>query len=114
MLGTVTDEAKGAAILRRMEKLAPHIVLVENAEGGEFEAIRGRVNDPLLRTRRYNDWLVAQEFVETDRLDARFEFRTAEEARDIFSAIWGAGKRALVTSRQTGHEIAIYQKRIGI
>ncbi len=114
MLGTVADKAKRAAILRRMEKLAPHIVLVENAEGSEFEAVRGRVNDPRRRTRRYNEWLIGQGFRETDRLEALFEFRTVDEARNIFAAIWGEDKRPLLTARHIGHKIAIYQKRIGI
>lgn len=114
MMGTIADEDKRAAILRRMEALSSHIVLVENAEGSEFEIIRGRMNDPQKRTRRYNDWLIAQGFRETHQLDAKFEFETLTQAQDIFASIWGEDKRALVHSRHIGHKIAIYQKKIGV
>lgn len=110
MLGTIAEEIKRKAILNRFSSPGTRFILVENAEGSEFEDIRGRVNDPLLRTRRYNDWLLAQGFTETHRLDAWFAFRTAAEAQDIFAAIWGDDKRKRVTSRRIEHKIAIYQR----
>ena len=116
MLGTIADEAKQKAILGRCEGLLSpggSLVLVENAEGSEFEDIRGRVNDPQLRTRRYNEWLNARGFRETNSLDSWFEFKSRAEAQDHFAAIWGEDKRPRIASHRIGHKIAIYQKRIG-
>lgn len=114
MLGTIAEETKQKAILTRFALPGTRIILVENAEGGEFEDIRGRANDPLLRTRRYNDWLLGQGFAETHRLDAWFEFETAAQAREVFAVIWGEDKRPRVRDRRIEHKIAIYLRVIAI
>jgi ubiquinone/menaquinone biosynthesis C-methylase UbiE len=112
MLGTIADEAKRLAILRRFERPGTLMVLAENAESSEFENIRGRVNDPLTRTRRYNDWLTERGFRATQMLEGHFAFPTLRDAQDVFAAIWGEDKRQLISSGQIAHKIAIYQKRI--
>lgn len=116
MLGTIADEAKRAAILDRLDyniSFGGEIFLVENAEGSEFERIRGRVDDPQQRTRRYNDWVLARGFRVLRELDAHFEFETVEKARDIFRAIWGEQAAARVTSARIDHKITIYRKALG-
>lgn len=117
MLGTVADDARRLEILRRLEGLIVPggvVIAVENAEGSEFENIRGRVNDPLLRTRRYNEWLKRQGFLETHLLNSWFQFESIGQAGDVFAAIWGEDKRPLINDSRIEHKIAIYQKRIGI
>jgi SAM-dependent methyltransferase len=116
MLGTIADEAKRGQILHRLDyniSFGGEIFLVENAEDSEFEAIRGRTNDPLQRTKRYNDWALARGFRVLRELDAHFEFETAEKAREVFGAIWGEAAAARVRSARIGHKITIYRKALG-
>lgn len=116
MLGTIADEAKRGAILDRLDyniSFGGEIFLVENAEGSEFERIRGRTDDPEARTKRYNDWVLGQGFRVLRELDAHFRFETAEKAREIFGAIWGGDAAARIASPRIGHKIAIYRKALG-
>lgn len=116
MLGTIADEAKRAAILGRLDSniaFGGEIFLIENAEGSEFEAIRGRLDDPQQRTQRYNDWVLAQGFRVWCELDAHFQFDTLEQARRVFGAIWGDEAAARVKAPRIGHKITIYRKALG-
>ncbi|MEZ0261388.1 MAG: trans-aconitate 2-methyltransferase [Alphaproteobacteria bacterium] len=116
MLGTIADEGKRGAILDRLDyniSFGGEIFLVENAEGSEFERIRGRVDDPEQRTKRYNDWVLGRGFRNLRDLDAHFEFETLEKAREIFGAIWGDAAAARITAPRIQHKITIYRKVLG-
>jgi SAM-dependent methyltransferase len=112
-IGTIIEENKRRELVRRMENLLSHggkIFLVENDEGGAFEDIRGRVNDPLKRTRKYNDWLLSKGFDVHTRLKARFIFKSIEEARHIFGTIWGKTAENKVDNHTIEHNVIILTK----
>lgn len=116
MLGTIADEAKRGVILDRLDyniAFGGEIFLVENAEGSEFERIRGRTDDPQQRTKRYNDWVLACGFRILRELDAHFEFETLQRAREVFGAIWGDAAAARVKGATIAHKITIYRKALG-
>jgi SAM-dependent methyltransferase len=115
MLGTVAEGVRRDSALSEMRRvLAPggSILLVENAAGGAFEALRGRSPgaDPLDRTGRYNGWLEAEGFAECARVDTRFEFPDLACARDTFSLIWGAEVGSRVASARICHPVALYRQ----
>lgn len=112
-LGTIYDDAHRAAVITRAETLlmpGGKIFLVENDEGGEFEDIRGRLNDPLLRTQRYNQWLMEHGFTVFEQISTAFKFDSADEARSTFAAIWGEEAKSKVNSHIIMHKIAIFKK----
>jgi hypothetical protein len=114
MLGTIAEEGRRAAILGKLDRhitFGGEVFLVENAEGSEFEAIRGRTNDQ--RTKKYNDWVEAQGFRVLVNLDAHFRFESHQAAGHIIGAIWGAEAAARVADATIGHKITIYRKALG-
>ncbi len=84
---TILDEERRLRAIREAERvLTPggQIILVENDEGGEFEEIRSRVDDPLERTRKYNDWLVESVgFSVEEKIETYFDFGSTEEAKRL-------------------------------
>ncbi len=113
VLGTILDEERRTLVLREAERvLAPRgtVILVENDEGGEFEAIRGRVADPAERTRKYNAWLEQAGFRALDRFVTWFGFASKDEAREIMGAIWGPEAAAKVRHGRIEHRILLLTK----
>lgn len=111
MLGTITDEEKRLQVLDNIKRSLNKngkIFLVENDIGGEFEEIRGRVNDPLERTKLYNNWLLQQGFQIAYKLESHFEFATIQEAKSVIEAIWGFEAAKKVTSKRINHPIVIF------
>lgn len=111
MLGTITDEKKRLQILDNIKsslKKNGNVFLVENDIGGEFEDIRGRVNDPLERTKSYNNWLQQQGFQIAYKLESYFEFATTQEAKNVIKTIWGVKAAKKVTSSRINHPIVIF------
>ncbi|MDO8507907.1 MAG: class I SAM-dependent methyltransferase [bacterium] len=113
VLGTVEDEKRRKDILCNIERtLKPRgkIFLVENDTGGEFEQIRGRTNDPLERTKKYNEWLVKNGFREYSHFTTFFEFKDLDEARKVIGFIWGKEAKHRVQGSKIEHKVAIYCK----
>ena len=91
MFGTILDEEKRLKAIneaKRVIKLGGKIILVENSEFSEFEKIRGRTQDPLKRTEKYNEWLFSQNFILKTQLDTYFKFPNEQEANTVFRQIW--------------------------
>jgi SAM-dependent methyltransferase len=114
VLGTIQSLDQREQALRNMVALtAPkgRIVLVENAAGGEFEAIRGRSpNDS--RTLDYNNWIYSKGFRLAENLNSYFRFESLVAAQRIIGDIWGREAAGRVQGRVIQHPISIYQMQI--
>src|SRR3989339_737185 len=92
VLGTIENLKKRMKIIneaKRILKPQGSFYLIENDYGGEFEDIRGRVNDPLKRTINYNNWLTKIGFQEVKQIKTYFEFQSINECKKIIGTIWG-------------------------
>lgn len=113
VLGTITDEEKRLRALNNIKNSLVSngkIYLVENDEGGEFEEIRGRVNDPQKRTELYNNWLLEQGFKIEYRLETYFEFSSIQKAKNVIRTIWGDEAAKKVTNKRINHPILIFSQ----
>jgi hypothetical protein len=109
------DEAKRKDILVKMEKLLRSggvILLVENNCGGEFEKVRGRVNDPIKRTEKYNHWLREQGFEIMKKVSTYFEFGSLKVAQEVFGGIWGKTVGKQIKHQKIEHKVVIFCKKI--
>lgn len=91
MFGTILDENKRLKALneaKRVLKKDGILILIENAEGSEFEKVRGRYPDILNRTENYNNWLLSNELTKDVSFDSYFEFESKQVANDVFYKIW--------------------------
>ena len=113
VLGTVSEGGRRDRALAEMRRVAAPgvaVVLVENAEGGPFEALRGRgPTDPLDRTGRYNRWLEGQGFRPASRIETWFDFPDVAAARDTFGRIWGPAVGGRVETARIGHPVTLYR-----
>lgn len=114
VLGTITNEEKRLKALNNIKNALSgngKIFLVENDVGGEFEDIRGRVNDPEKRTESYNNWLIKQGFKIEYRLETYFEFSNIKEAKNVIETIWGTEAAKKVTDKRINHRVIIFTYR---
>ena len=110
VLGTISDiNERNNALneLKRVLKNEGCIILVENAEGSEFEKIRGRDKDN--RTKDYNDWIIKNDFVLEQEIDTYFEFNTYENAKKCFEVIYGNDIASRIINNKIEHIINIYK-----
>ncbi len=111
VLGTITNGEKRLKALNNIKDALNEngkIFLVENDFGGEFEDIRGRVNDPKKRTESYNNWLLKQGFKIEYRLETYFEFSNTQEAKNVIETIWGIEAAKKVKQKHINHKIIIF------
>lgn len=110
VLGTVLDleeRYKCLDELKRVLKKGDKIILIENDEGGEFEALRGRDKDT--RTKSYNDWILNNGFSEKEKFDTKFIFNNFVEARKCFLEIYGEEVASKVKSEFVEHKIVLFE-----
>ena len=91
VLGTILEVDRRNKVLDEMKRVLKNdgnIYLVENDIGGEFEEIRNRYPD-IKRTKGYNDWIENHGFVCENRFETYFKFKDKEQAKKIFTNIWG-------------------------
>jgi SAM-dependent methyltransferase len=116
VLGTILDDDKRFEVIKNLKTSLLEngkFILVENDCGGEFEEIRGRVNDPLNRTENYNNWLAQKAgFKEVSKIDCHFCFDSIQSAQKIFSEIWGDHTVRLINSPQINHGIIILNQQV--
>jgi ubiquinone/menaquinone biosynthesis C-methylase UbiE len=111
VLGTITNEEKRLQVLNNIKNSLTEngkIFLVENDVGGEFEDIRGRINDPEKRTESYNNWLKKQRFEAEYRFETNFEFSTVQQAKKVIDTIWGSAASKKVTKKCISHRVVIF------
>lgn len=111
MFGTITGDNKRYLAMneaKRILKPGGLIILIENSNSGEFEFVRGRISDPLERTKNYNDWLLSQGFVKKAELNTYFDFYNAQEANQVFRKIWKERLVGVLNSR-IEHNISVFE-----
>lgn len=110
VLGTVLDmneRLECLSELKRVLKPGGKIILIENDEGSEFEALRNRDKD--LRTRNYNNWILDNEFKVSEKFDTKFIFNNFIEARKCFLEIYGSGVADKIKSEFIEHKIILFE-----
>ena len=91
VLGTILEVDRRNKVLKEMNRVLKkegNIYLVENDIGGEFEEIRNRYPD-IKRTKDYNDWIESNGFACDSRFETYFKFKDKEQAKNVFTNIWG-------------------------
>lgn len=91
VLGTILEldrRNKVLAEMRRVLKDNGSIYLVENDTGGEFEKIRNRYPN-IQKTKEYNDWIEGNGFSCYNKFETYFKFNDKDQAKNVFSNIWG-------------------------
>ena len=91
VLGTILEIDRRNKVLNEMNRILKkdgNIFLVENDIGGEFEEIRNRYPD-IKRTKEYNDWIENHGFSCENRFETYFKFKDKEQAKKVFTNIWG-------------------------
>lgn len=110
VLGTILEEDRRNKVLEEMKRVLTKngsIYLVENDIGGEFEEIRNRYPD-ISRTKKYNDWIESNNFKVENNFKTYFQFKECDEAKKVFSNIWGPDIGNKVKSNIIEHNIVIY------
>ena len=91
VLGTITDINERISALNELKRILKDdgtILLIENAENSEFEAVRGRNQDT--RTKDYNDWILSNGFTLEETINTYFNFKSLEDAIKCFDVIYGS------------------------
>jgi len=91
VLGTILEIDRRNKVLEEMKRVLKNdgnIYLVENNIGGEFEEIRGRYPD-IKKTKDYNNWIEDNGFICDNRFETYFKFKKKEQAKEVFTNIWG-------------------------
>lgn len=112
VLGTITNIEERKSCLKELQRVVVptgKIILIENAEGSEFESIRGRTKNK--KTKEYNDWLIAHGFYKIKTIETYFLFSTLKEAKKCFEVIYGKEKAKKVTSCRVQHTIVCFEYR---
>ena len=111
VLGTILEVDRRNKVLDEMKRVLKNdgnIYLVENDIGGEFEEIRNRYPD-IKRTKGYNDWIESHGFVCENRFETYFKFKNKEQAKKVFSNIWGEKIGSKVKNDIIKQNIIIYK-----
>ena len=91
VLGTILELDRRNKVLAEMMRVLKNngsIYLVENDTGGEFEKIRNRYPN-IQRTKEYNDWIEGNGFSCYNKFETYFKFNDKDQAKNVFSNIWG-------------------------
>lgn len=111
VLGTILEiDRRNTALeeMKRVLKKDGNIYLVENDIGGEFEEIRNRYPN-IKKTKEYNDWIESNDFKIENQFKTYFQFANCEEAKIIFSNIWGENIGNKIRSNIIEQNIIIYK-----
>lgn len=111
VLGTILETDRRNKVLEEMKRVIKKdgsIYLVENDIGGEFEEIRNRYPN-IKKTKEYNDWIESNDFKIGNKFKTYFQFNNREEAKNIFSNIWGEDTGDRVISSIIEQNIVIYE-----
>lgn len=111
VLGTILENDRRNQVLNEMKRVLKKdgsIYLVENDIGGEFEKIRNRYPN-ITRTKEYNDWIESHGFICNNKFETYFKFDNENQARDVFTNIWGHEIGNKVKSNIIKQKIVIYE-----
>lgn len=113
VLGTIIDikkREKAVEELKRVLKPNGVIYLIENDSHGEFEQIRGHIEDG--KTRAYNEWLEQSGFGGVKEIKTYFLFENKEEAQGVFSEIYGEKVSNQIQSEKIEHQVLIFMVKL--
>lgn len=111
VLGTILETDRRNKVFEEMKRVLKKdgsIYLVENDIGGEFEEIRNRYPDTS-RTKRYNDWIESKGFICDSRFETYFKFNDKEQAKNVFTNIWGKEIGSKINTDIIKQNIIIYK-----
>lgn len=111
VLGTILETERRNKVLKEMKRVLKkegNIYLVENDIGGEFEEIRNRYPD-IRRTKEYNNWIESHNFNCVNKLETYFKFDNENQAKNVFTNIWGTEIGNKVNSNIIKQNIVIYK-----
>ena len=111
VLGTILEVDRRNKVLDEMKRVLKKdgsIYLVENDIGGEFEEIRNRFPN-IKKTKDYNDWIEEHNFICENKFKTYFKFENDNQAKEIFSNIWGEDIGKKVTSKIIEQNVIIYK-----
>lgn len=111
VLGTILEvDRRNKAIeeMKRVLKKDGVIFLVENDIGGEFETFRNRYPD-IKRTQDYNNWIESKEFICANKFETYFKFDNTDQAKEVFSNIWGTETGNKVKNNIIKQNVIIYK-----
>lgn len=114
VLGTILEIDRRNKVLEEMKRVLKkdgNIYLVENDIGGEFEEIRNRYPN-IKKTKEYNDWIELNGFKIESQFKTYFQFANCEEAKNIFSNIWGEDIGDKIRSNIIEQNIIVYKYNI--
>lgn len=111
VIGSIHNlETRGKIVkeLKRVVKESGSIYLVENDIGGEFKSIiEGEEGNE--KTRIKQEWLEKSGFKKIQSFETNFEFANLENAKDVFSSIFGSEISSKINSEKITHNVAIYE-----
>ncbi len=110
VLGTILDVDRRNKVLNEMKRVLKkngNIYLVENDIGGEFEEIRNRYPN-IERTKKYNDWIENNGFTVENKFETYFKFKNLNEAKNVFTNIWGESIGINVKNNKIRQNVVIY------
>lgn len=111
VLGTILEIDRRNKVLDEMKRVLKkdgNIYLVENDIGGKFEEIRNRYPD-IRRTKDYNNWIENNGFVCESKFETFFKFKDKEQAKNVFTHIWGKEIGNKIESDVIKQNIIIYK-----
>lgn len=111
VLGTILEIDRRNKVLDEMKRVLKkdgNIYLVENDIGGKFEEIRNRYPD-IRRTKDYNNWIENNGFVCESKFETFFKFKDKEQAKNVFTNIWGKEIGNKIESDVIKQNIIIYK-----
>lgn len=111
VLGTILEIDRRDKVLEEMKRVLKkggNIYLVENDIGGEFEEIRNRYPN-IKKTKEYNDWIENHNFICDSKFETYFEFNNENEAKRVFTNIWGTKVGSKVNSNIIKQNVIIYK-----
>lgn len=114
VLGTILEVDRRNKVLDEMKRVLKNdgsIYLVENDIGGEFEEIRNRFPN-IKKTKDYNDWIESKRFTPYEKFETYFNFKSREQAIDVFKNIWGEKVKDKIKSKIIKQNIVIYKFKI--
>jgi ubiquinone/menaquinone biosynthesis C-methylase UbiE len=111
VVGSILDLSTREKVLSEIIRIlrpGGQIYLIENDKGGEFkDYIEGDSGDN--KTQIKMEWLNNFGFEIIKSFTTRFEFKSAEEAKDIFNKIWGKKVSEKIVNKKIGHNVVIYK-----
>lgn len=114
VLGTILELDRRNKVLEEMKRVLKkdgNIYLVENDIGGEFEEIRNRYPN-IKKTKEYNDWIENHYFICDSKFETYFKFDTGNQAKRVFTNIWGTKVGSKVNSSIIKQNVIIYKYNI--